>query len=204
MSVKKRKCKYCKSYHLTESGVKHPIGWFCSTAHAIKFASEERERKAKKAMAKAKASKTQLDKQERAKIKLRKEKLKTAGDYIKEAQAAVNRYIRARDAGQSCISCGGISQPKLGGTMEAGHYRSRGSAGHLRFNVLNIHLQCARCNRYLSGNIVDYRPRLIDKIGLELVEQLECNNKPKKFTIDYLKRIKKIFSKRARFYEKRG
>ena len=87
--------------------------------------------------------------------------------------------------------------------MEAGHYRSRGSASHLRFNLFNIHLQCARCNRYLSGNVVEYRKELIKRIGLNRVEILENDNKPRKFDIEYLKRVKHIFTKRAKFYELR-
>jgi hypothetical protein len=91
---------------------------------------------------------------------------------------------------------------KLGGSFDAGHYRSRGSASHLRFNLLNIHKQCVKCNRFKSGNAVDYRIELIKRIGLENVEKLESDNKPRKFTIEYLKRLKKIFNKRARFHLK--
>ncbi len=32
---------------------------------------------------------------------------------------------------------------KLGGGFDAGHYRSRGAAPHLRFYTLNIHGQCS-------------------------------------------------------------
>ena len=87
--------------------------------------------------------------------------------------------------------------------MDAGHYRSRGSAGHLRYNVFNIHAQCVKCNRFGSGNAVDYRIELIKRIGLDRVERIENDNQYRKFTIDYLKRVKQIFNKRARYYEKR-
>ena len=51
----------------------------------------------------------------------------------------------------------------------------------------------------------DYRINLIEKIGLEKVEYLENNNDLdlNKNDIEYLKRIKRIFNKRARSYEKR-
>ena len=142
-------------------------------------------------------------KERRKSDRIKKESLKTAGEYIKEAQAAVNKYIRMRDWGEPCISCGTPHKIKYGGYVDAGHYRSRGSASHLRFNLLNIHGQCVKCNRFNSGNAVDYRINLIDKIGIDNVNKLECDNKPRKFTIEYLNRVKKIFNKRARFYESR-
>jgi hypothetical protein len=74
--------------------------------------------------------------------------------------------------------------------VNAGHFLSVGAAPHLRFNEQNVHLQCEKCNSYLSGNIAKYRPRLIAKIGLEAVEALESNNTPAKWSIDELKRIK--------------
>lgn len=135
---------------------------------------------------------------------MRKEKLKTARKYLQEAQASINRYIRARDVGKSCGSCDSLLvRQSLGGGFDCGHYRSRGAASHLRFNLLNMWGQCKQCNQYLGGNYSEYRKKLVERIGLERVEQLENDNEPRKFTIDYLKKIKKIFNRRARFYEKR-
>lgn len=135
-------------------------------------------------------------------LKERKEKIKTARDYIKDCQVAVNAYVRYRDEGKPCISCGNLPENKLGGTMDAGHYRSRGSASHLRFNTLNIHAQCVRCNRYESGSAIPYRLGLMDKIGEDLVLALEADNTPRKFTIEYLQRCTAIFRKRLRHLKK--
>ena len=149
---------------------------------------------------------SKLDRQVKQKKsdKTRKESLKTAGDYIKEAQASINKFVRLRDKNKPCISCGNDREHKIGLSghrYDAGHYRSRGSAGHLRFNLFNIHKQCVRCNRELSGNIVDYRLGLINRIGIGRVNMIELDNKPKKFTIEYLKRIKAIFNRKFRLYE---
>lgn len=203
MPVAKLKCKFCSEYQEREKVVKTPYGNFCSKDHALAFVDKKLERDKQKKLNKIKRDKENKEKAERADLRARKESLKTAGDYIKEAQVAVNKYIRMRDYGKPCISCGALPVQKAGGTIDAGHYRSRGAASHLRFNILNIHGQCVSCNRYKSGNAVDYRINLIDKIGLELVEALEQDNQPRKFTIDYLKRVKRIFNKRARFYAKR-
>jgi len=133
-----------------------------------------------------------------------KESLKTASDYTKEAQASFNAYIRIRDKNKPCIRCGCAQGDTVhGGNFDAGHYRSRGSAGHLRFHLLNCHSQCVRCNRYLSGNVVEYRKGLVGRIGEERVGQLEVDNNPRKFTVEHLKRVKKIFNKRKRLYERK-
>ena len=189
MANSKRKCKSCGNY--IRDFIVTPKGVFCSIDVAVKYSYQNKSKGA-----------DIVRKEQKKKDAIRKEKLKTAGEYMKEAQAAVNKYIRARDRHKPCVSCGSMPSDKLGGSFDAGHYRSRGSASHLRFNLLNIHKQCVKCNRFKSGNAVDYRIELIKRIGLENIEKLESDNKPKKFTIEYLKRLKKIFNKRARFYLK--
>ncbi|MDS0114495.1 recombination protein NinG, partial [Enterobacter hormaechei subsp. steigerwaltii] len=116
-------------------------------------------------------------------------------------------YIRIRDEGKECVSCGnpliGKSNYLTGSAIDASHYRSRGAASHLKFNVFNVHSACTRCNRQLSGNAVEYRIRLIERIGQERVERLESDNEPRRFDIPYLQRIKSIFTRKARALEKR-
>ena len=146
------------------------------------------------------------EREQSADLKIRREALKTRAEWEREAQAAFNKYIRMRDMYKECISHPGklISNDRYitGSAVDASHYRSRGAASHLRFNVFNVHAACTRCNRQLSGNAVEYRIRLIERIGLERVERLEADNEPRKFDIDYLKRVKAIFTRRARHYEK--
>lgn len=144
------------------------------------------------------ARKEKLKKQE-AKIdrqltKERKEKLKTRNDYIKETQVAFNAFIRERDKDKPCICCGKpLGESQVGGGFDAGHYRSVGSSPHLRFNEDNCHGQRKYCNNWRSGNAVDYRLGLINRIGMERVEQLEADNEPRKWTIDELKEIKQKY-----------
>ncbi|HHQ6628407.1 TPA: recombination protein NinG [Serratia fonticola] len=139
-------------------------------------------------------------------LRERRERLKGIPEWQKEAQAAFNRYIRWRDYDKDCVSCGGILQHSgnymTGSAVDASHYRSRGAASHLKFNVFNVHSACTRCNRQLSGNAVEYRIRLIKRIGIERVERLEADSAPRKFDIAYLQRVKAIFTRRAKHYEK--
>ncbi|MBS0833652.1 recombination protein NinG [Enterobacter hormaechei] len=143
----------------------------------------------------------------RQRRKAKRESLKSKSQWDKEAQSAFNRYIRIRDEGKSCVSCGnpliGKSNYLTGSAIDASHYRSRGAASHLKFNVFNVHSACTRCNRQLSGNAVEYRIHLVERIGLERVERLEADNAPRRFDITYLKRVKAIFSRRANALIKR-
>lgn len=136
-------------------------------------------------------------------LKKRREKLKTKSDWNKEAQVAVNRFIFWRDYGKPCIACGKpLNYGVRGGAVDASHYRSRGSASHLRFYTFNIAAGCVRCNRELSGNLIPFRINLIARYGIERVERIEHDNTPRKFDIPYLIRVKTIFTRRARHYEK--
>jgi len=152
---------------------------------------------------KLKRERRKQEKLQRDDLRQRREKLKTKSDWNKEAQVAVNRYIFWRDYGHECIACGRpLNYGVRGGAVDASHYRSRGSASHLRFNIFNIHAGCVSCNRDLSGNLIPYRINLIEKIGAHRVDQLEHDNAPRKFDIPYLQRVKAIFTRRARHYEK--
>lgn len=133
-------------------------------------------------------------KRDRKETKERRAKLKTRRDWLREAQSAFNRYIRTRDMGRPCISCGRHHT----GQIHAGHYLSTGARPELRFDERNVHAQCAPCNNHLSGNIVLYRKGLIAKIGLEAVNALEGPHEPKHYTVDDLKQIKAHYTALAR------
>lgn len=127
--------------------------------------------------------------------------LKTKGDHVKDAQQAFNAFCRERDKGQQCISCDvhlSAVTTSAGGGVDCGHFRSRGSAPHLRFDERNAHGQCKRCNRYLSGNVTEYRPRLIARIGLAAVEALEADNEPRRYTIEQLIELKNHYRAKLR------
>jgi len=166
----KKRCRNCKKYSKTEEMKKAPNGvYFCDTECMTEYAFANKE---KGKQIKHKEQKRQLKDSDRS---LR----------LKEAQRSFNAFIRARDKGHSCISCG----RSTGAKMNAGHYKSVGANPELRFEELNCHLQCEHCNSFKSGNIENYRPALIKKIGLCKVEWLEGPHKSKKYTCDQLKGI---------------
>lgn len=141
---------------------------------------------------------------ERAKIRERKERLKTRGDYIREAQRDFNAWIRERDHDQPCISCGKPAEYGGGSGVywHAGHYRTTKAAPELRFEPLNVHKQCSQCNNHDSGNILEYRIGLIKRIGQGKVDWLEGPHEPKKLTIEEIRAIGKTYRQKARELKK--
>ena len=188
--MRTRRCSLCRKKVPEETAVIGSLKAFCCMEHLIEFSRSA-------------AARQITEKAHRKEARETKQRLKTRSDRMREAQAAFNRYIRARDRGKPCICCGrSQGDLKHGGAVDAGHYRSRGSAPGLKFNLFNCHSQLAYCNRYLSGNAVGYRAGLIDRIGLERVERLEQDNSPRRFDAEYLDRVKRIFTKRAKLYER--
>ena len=122
---------------------------------------------------------------------------------MKNADSAFSLYIRTRDSQKyqglafDCISCGRqmpIDQ------ADCGHYVNRQHMS-LRFSEQNCHAQCRKCNRFMEGNIQDYRKGLIKKIGEDKVIMLEATkhvtNKISNFELEilakhYKKEVKKF------------
>lgn len=181
-------CSVCKTEFTPVRSLQKVCGPVCALAHAK--AKESRQRKA-------------IEKVERREIMVRKQRLKSRGDYLREAQQAFNAFIRERDrqAGYPCISSG---RPLdwSGNQVDAGHYRSTGAAPHLRFDERNCHAQSKHDNRFLSGSAVDYRLGLIARIGLEAVESLEADQSVRKYTIDDLQQIKATYRAKLRALKK--
>jgi len=104
---------------------------------------------------------------------------------LKKTQDVFNAWVRQRDEGKPCISCG-----KPGN--QAGHYFPVKGFSSLRFDERNVNLQCAYCNCYMHGNQAMYRIGLVKRIGEENVLDLEAdavNNRVKKWTRDELQEI---------------
>lgn len=164
---------------------------------------EEREKEKVKAAAKRIKERKEKERADRRDLKARKVALKTKPQWRSEAQTAFNRYVRLRDAGKPCISCGRLPEQKFGGTMDCGHYRTRGAAAHLAFNLHNTAAQCVYCNRDRDGAQKAFEQGLIERIGAEKVEAINNDNTVRRFDIPYLQRIKSIFTRKARALEKR-
>lgn len=183
---KTRKCKVCQQPFKTFSSF---VKW-CSAEHGAVLAEL--------ALAKQKAKAARAERQaDRAK----REAMKTIPQLKAEAQKVFNAYIRERDKDLPCICCGkwqGRVDPLTGGMWDAGHYRSVGSADHLRFDERNVHRQLKDCNKWGAGRAVDYRIGLIARRGLETVEALEAGQTVVKWTRELLLAKKAEYRKKLK------
>lgn len=181
-----RKCKICKA----QFEWSHPVEWWCCAEHGAELSAQikaKQERKAARA--------------DRAETKRKLDAFKTIPTLKAEVQVIFNKWVRTRDsmAGHGCICCGkfataaALAQP--GGAYDSCHYRSRGSADHLRFDERNAHLGLKDCNTWGHK---DYRRGLIQRIGLEAVEALESDQAIVKWTRDDLLEIKEKYKRKLR------
>ena len=174
--------KICKVCHAKFVPVK-PLQMVCGLRCAQTYAWRVKEK-----------AETIAAREDRKTIKLKRESIKTRAQWMREAQTAVNAYVRIRDDKEPCISCGRYHD----GQWHAGHYRSTGSSPSLRFDLSNIHKQCQPCNTHLHGNLIPYRVNLIQKVGVSEVERLEGPQEPKKYSIEELKQIISTYRQKTR------
>ncbi|NBJ34613.1 recombination protein NinG [Serratia fonticola] len=180
---KPKKCRICpKKFTPINS-----LQIVCSPSCAIQYAKQQSERKQKQSEAEA-----------RTKWNERKKDVKPLSHWLSMTQRAFNDYIRARDEGCGCISCGTTTATEY----HAGHYRTTAAASQLRFNEDNVSLQCASCNVHHSGAITAYRINLIAKIGLERVMALENNNTPHRYTREELDTLRASYRAKTRALKK--
>lgn len=183
---KVKPCKVCRKPFTMTRPIQPACSWQCE--HILAVAKVEAAARKRAAM-------------ERKATKEKLEEHKKLPFFIAAAQREFNKFVRARDAKQPCICCGKFTDDKdllTGSRWDAGHYRSTGSASHLRFNENNAHRQLVRCNRHGAGRAVDYRIGLIKRIGLAAVEALEADNAVHKWTREELLSIKTTYRAKLR------
>jgi len=164
--MKKKTCKACKEKFTPEREMQSTCSYECAIDYARYLQVK-----------KAKAKKTE------ARRELKKFNNNDTSVLKKKVQQVCNEYIRLRDEKEPCISCG---YSGTGRQWHAGHYRPQGGNSALRYDERNIHKQCSICNTHKSGNLAEYRKGLIQKIGLESVEELEASHSIKKWSKDEL------------------
>lgn len=112
---------------------------------------------------------------------------KTSQQLIKEADKWFSKYVRLRDSEfergdepgwyTHCISCNRkymvrAEDGRWTNSIDNGHYVSR-SYKIVRFDEENCSGQCKRCNKWLSGNLIQYKLALERKYGPGTGDKLE-------------------------------
>ena len=194
MQNKTRRCSSCRKKVDSQDALYGSLKAFCSYQCLRSYMDSE---SGQKAVQRSQHVSEVKEKKER------KEKLKTRSDRVKEAQVAFNRYVRLRDQNKPCISCGSFSEQKVGGTRDCGHYLSRGARPQHRFNLMNTASQCVKCNRYLSGVPADFRLGLVSRWGENRIVAMENDNAVRRYSEEYLIRLKSVFNRRANLYQRK-
>lgn len=160
--IKQIRCKNCKKLFTPIRPLQKVCSYTCAQKLSNKYAVKEW----------------------RDKRKIVRESLKTKSSYLRDLQIIFNNYIRERDKFKPCISC---NKP-LVGKYDAGHYFGIGGYPELRFNENNCHGQCVHCNQHNHGNLIEYRKGLINRIGLDELNNLEnISGKEIHFSISEIK-----------------
>lgn len=109
-----------------------------------------------------------------------KEKLNS---YMKSAVTICHSYIRMRDKGKPCISCGA----PWNSNFQAGHLFSGGGHANVKFNEQNINGQCPKCNGSSSFSQAKYIEEFEKRYSPEEFEILRAEAyEPKRWTSDEL------------------
>lgn len=152
--LKKKKCKYCKSFFQPQ----RPLQYLCPPPNSCSWEYVKKKKQEK------------IEREDREETKKLKEKLKTLGEYEKDAKRAFQKWVRLRDQKEVCISCGSNTDK-----VDGGHYLKSELYSGLIFHHDNCHKQCKQCNLHKHGNEINYRIGLVQRIGEDRVRWLEEN-----------------------------
>ena len=191
--MKQKKCAVCPT-RFTPSNTLQKV---CGPRCALWLVDIQKAKKAK-----------QQERDRRRMVRKGRERLKSRREWEQDAQKEFNKFIRERDYFEACICCGRFGPDeawKPGGQWDAGHLLSVGSHPELRFNEDNCHKQLKSCNagagKYTHKNhtvSMEYRERLIVKIGQPKVEWLEGPHPMPHLGIEGLKAIRDHYRAEAR------
>ncbi len=144
----------------------------------------------------------EADKVHMKRVRLSQKSDKALAKATENAEAAVNKFVRRRDEGKPCISCGAMKP------HTAGHHRSVASAPELRFNTKNINGQCWGCNgghvhKYQDDTIGQrYDAGVVQRFGQTRLDWVKGPHQLKRYRVDDLNRIRRIFARREKLYQR--
>lgn len=180
---KPKACRHCGHEFLPTRTTQR----VCSIACAVAVAAEKSKRDAENAAKRERQAR-------RLALRADRERIKTRPEHLADCQRAFNAWVRERDRGLPCISCGRMHQ----GQWHAGHYRTVKAHPELRFEPDNVHQQCAPCNNHLSGNLVGYRKGLLTRLGQDRLSWLEGPHEAKHYSIEEIKAMTKHYRAETR------
>lgn len=170
------------------------IDWAINNEEGKKWLSKQTAYKIKK-------NKKEKEKEERKELIEAKALIK---DWSKELQDVVNKIVRYIDNGLPCLA------RNQRGQMHAGHVYARGGNQTIKYNLHNIHRQCAQSNHFQNddgklreGLINEYGQSYMDFISeLRRTPAMNYNNVEYRDLTYKAKSIYKELSKKERVFSK--
>lgn len=112
------------------------------------------------------------DKTKLVKVPLvKKKKAETRGKLVKKLDQVFSRYIRLLEP-EFCVTCNDAKPRK---ELQNGHFYTRGRYS-TRWDEMNCHPQCYKCNVILNGNYIKYTMYMINRYGTDAVNDLEIKS----------------------------
>ena len=104
----------------------------------------------------------------------------------------LKKILDIRD-GNNCISCGATDL--RGYNKHGGHFiPSASCGGFLRYDLRNVHNQCASCNLYRNGAGAEYTLTLQKKYGMDFVEKVVADKQVViKLDVQYVEAMTKYY-----------
>jgi hypothetical protein len=170
--IRKKRCKMCNKLFAPFNSLQK----VCSVGCAIEL-----------------TNKTKAENDATIEILVKKKKERIAlGTLMGYTKTKVHKYVRERDKGKRCISCGCTYSEDF----DAGHFYPSSQFSAIKFDLDNIHGQCIQCNRYKEGNFENYSLNLPNRIGIDnynkLVKRAKNSKKVvKKWNREELKAIQR-------------
>lgn len=177
MANSKRKCK-CHGNHVREYVLVNNMA-FCSTEDAIKWSYANKDKGAK-------IKQNNFNKETKKRKEAIKKRTGKNGHYD-NLKTQLHYYVKhILRKSEPCYTCG--KQQCFGDSGQAfhvGHFIPQKQVDPRRFMLENLRIQCYKCNTHNSGMRAEYRQRLIEEMGVEHVEWLECDANHKELKEQY-------------------
>lgn len=152
----------CGSIELVRT---YGLGYSCGCYPKWLYSTKEGQAKVKRATLSATKDSRELKEEEQ---RLKDEK--SLSYLLINTRTVCHNYIRKRDKGKPCISCGAKWRPNF----QAGHFYKAELYSTLKFHEDNIHGQCPKCNIREEGNLSPYSVNLPERIGKDAFDSLNA------------------------------
>lgn len=170
-------CAHCRDYfprgEMIRFGKKNFHSMECQ--HAFIQAAIEKSRA--KTIAKMKRDRSTEARAAKKAHRTDKDRIKRRSKWYGDLKTAIHRYVKhVLRKGEPCYTCDLPQRPTDSPqAFHVGHFIPAKHADPRRFMLENLRIQCNNCNCHNSGRRLEYRARLIEEMGLDHVEWLECD-----------------------------